>query len=370
MTTLGDKVSDGITEINKVLDSALSLAQSKKEFIGKQVINTFLLLIILLVFGCLDFATLKFHFEYLATVSYWTTVGSKVIAGVCAYNIGINLIWETELKKDAILKAAIELYNKLILYKQIDFEYFVEHIFNIELKKRAYKNLINKKIHILNLFSRPKDRLLYSSVIPENTENYEQECALLEAKKKKNFYCRKRQELEDLKKDEYINKNIDNIKVRYTAVDPSVFDLEIDGSAKSEGVKVKGNITVGKVKSSANVVLGMLGFSMFLTSISLDVNQEQFSDQMVAFWHYALKCAADVGVVLWQLIRGMLATRKIISNEITMVYVGRNKVLKSYIDWRLTTNQPTSKVDEEIQRTNEADVVEITQEEFDKLKAS
>lgn len=359
---------DIVDKTNKVLDDALSLAQSKKEFISKQIINSFLLFIILLVFGCLDFATLKFHFEYLSTVGYWSTVGSKLIAGICAYNIGINFIWEAEIKKDIILKQAIELYNQLIIYKQIDFEYFVEHIFNPQLKRKAYINLINKKIHWLNKFSRPKDRLLYSSIIPEGAENYEEECLVLEAKKAKNRYCRKRQELEQLKSDDYINKNLDSIIVKYTAVDPSVFDLEIDGSTKREEVKVKGNVPVGKAKASANVAFGILGFSMFITSISLDVNQEQFSDQMVAFWHYALKCASDVGLVLWQLIRGMLATRKIISNEITSAYVGRNKVLKNYIDWRLSTNQPTSKVDEEIQKNNKEEILELTEEEYNKIK--
>ena len=80
-----------ISSANDVVDSAISLAATKKEFIGKQILNTILLFIILLVFGCLDFARLTFHFEYIVDPSYWGTVLSKTIAGVCAFNIGINL---------------------------------------------------------------------------------------------------------------------------------------------------------------------------------------------------------------------------------------------------------------------------------------
>ena len=359
--------NERVSEISKAVENAISFAQSKKEWISKQVINSLLLLIILLVFGCLDFATLKFHFEYLATFSYWSTIGAKVVAGVCAYNIGINIMWETEIKKDMILAEAIKLYNKLISYKQLDFEYFVENIFNPALKRKAYINYINKKIHWLNVFSKAKDRLLYNKVIPVGVENYDELVKELEIEKSKNRYCIKRQRLEDLKSEEYIKKNLDNIKIKYRPVDASVFDLEIDGSTQSVGIKVKGSVAMGKARASANVVFGMLGFSMFFTSTSLDMNQEQFVSQVVAFWHYLLKCVTDIGIVLWQLTRGMLSVRGIISRELTQAYVGRNKVLQDYFEWRLTTNQPNSKIqDSKILADDE--FVELTEEEYNKIK--
>ena len=346
-----------ISDANDVVVGAVGLAATKKEFIGKQIINTILLFIILLVFGCLDFAKLSFHFENLLSISYWGTVLSKTIAGVCAFNIGINLMWETELKKDVLLAQNITLYQHLIKYKTDDFEYFITHIFNPTEKTKAYISQINRKIYLLNRFSRGKDRLLYSSDLQER-----------QAEKEKNWYCIKRKELEELKKPDFIKKNLDSLKVKYTMVDATVFELEIDGSAVISGVKTKGNIGAGKVKASSNVIIGMVAFSMFLTAIALELNQEQFANQMVRFWHYLMKCVTDVGIVLWQTYRGMLNSRKIISAELTQPYAGRNKVLKDYYKWRYDEK----KIDEDkylsIVNFQEEVEVELTEEQLKSLK--
>lgn len=346
-----------ISQANDSVESVISLASSKKEYIGKQIINTILLFIILLVFGCLDFAKLTFHFENLLSVSYWGTVFSKTIAGVCAFNIGINLMWEVEIRKNAILKKAIDLYQHMIEFKQDDFEYYVVRIFNPKEKTKAYISQINRQIYRLNRFSRKKDKLLYSSDLPERQHE-----------KETNRYCIKRQELEDLKKEDYIKKNLDSLKVRYYYVDATVFELEIDGSATIHGVKTKGNVNVGKVKASSNVLLGMVGFSMFLTAIGLELNQEQFANQMVRFWHYLMKCVTDVGIVLWQTYRGMLNSRKIISQELTQPFVGRNKVLTEYFKWRLEEGKITEKEYKRITTLPTAVEIEVTQEQFEKMQ--
>ena len=111
----------------------------------------------------------------------------------------------------------------------------------------------------------------------------------------------------------------------------------------------------------------MIGFSMFITSIGLELNAEQFADQMEAFWHYLLKCATDVGIVLWQTMRGMLKTRRIISEELTQPYVGRNKVLTDYLEWRLKTNQPDSLSYKELHKDDDAEVIEISEEKLKEL---
>lgn len=347
-----------ISQANDVLENAISLASSKKEYWAKQIINALLLFIILLVFGCLDFARLKFHFEYLIDPSYWGTVLSKDVAGVCAFNIGINLMWEIEIRKNQILEAAIKLYNHLISFKGDDFEYFVVKVYNPREKRKAYISQINRKIYRLNRFSRARDKLLYSSDLEEN-----------QTKKLTNKYCIKRQELEDLKKEDYINKNLDSLKVKYYMVDPTIFDLEIDGSATIHGVKTRGNVNAGKVKASTSVVLGMIGFSMFITAIGLEISQEQFANQMVRFWHYLLKCITDVGIVLWQTYRGMLTSRKIISQELTQPYVGRNKVLKEYYKWQFESEKIDQKKYDSIINFKEELEVELTTEQLAKINA-
>lgn len=350
---------DGISAVNEVLTGATAIAASKRESIVKQTMNGVLLFIILAIFGCLDFATLTFNVGALSDPSFWGTVGTKTIAGVAAFNIGINLMIDQEIARNAVLRELIVKYNALIKRKQNDFEYFVNRVFNRQEKKKAYISKINKKINILNKLSRRKDRLLYSSDLPENQEA-----------KKKNRYCVIRQELENLKSEEFVEKNLDSLYVRYYEVDPSVFELEIDGSPSIRGVKTKGSLAVGRAKATSSVILGMVCASAFFASFGLTADKEQFDDQMVAFWHYFLKAAEDLFVILWQTFQGMLRTRKIVSQQYTEPYAGRVAVLTAYLEWRLNQGLPDTKSHIEINKMLEEkeDIIEVTPEQLAKMK--
>ena len=347
-------VKETLDKADNVVSGAISIAASKKEFALKQGINIFLLFIVLSVFGCLDFATLQFHLEYITTASYWGTVITKVVAGVCSFNIGINLMMDAEIKKNRILQDLIVQYEKLKAKKQIDFDYFVTRVFNMREKKKAYVANINKKIYRLNRFSRRRDRLLYSSDNPDRAKE-----------KEKNRYCRARAEYEKLKSDEFIEKNLDSLYVRYYEVDPAIFELEIDGSPSIKGVKTKGNVNLGRAKASSNVVMGMILFSMFVTAFALRIDQQEFASQMEAFWHYFMKAVEDTFVVLWQLMQGMMKTRKIVTQQLTEPYAGRVTVLVAYLEWRLENNIPDKKSYLEMQE----EVIEVTEEQLAKMKS-
>lgn len=350
-----------ISSLGDNISRTSGIVAEKRELLFKQAINTVLLFIILLVFGCLDFMTATFHLEYLIQASFWATVGSKLIAGICAFNIGINFMWDTEIKKDLVLAENKTKYEWLKQFQVDDFEYFVLKVYNPTMKIRAYLSQINYKITWLNRISRRKDRLLYSSDLPEHQEL-----------KKKNKYCIIRQELEDLKNKDFINKNLDSLKVRYIEVDPTIFELEIDGSKPIYGTKTKGSATIGKVKASSSVAVGMLGFAMFTTSLVFEFNSQQFASQMEAFWHYLLKCVEDVGVVLWQLFRGMMKTRKIISSEYTQPYAGRVKVYNEYHKWRLSQGKITKEEYAyimQIKPLKDEEVIEITEEQLKSLNS-
>lgn len=350
---------DGISAVNDVLTGATAIAASKKEIIVKQTMNGVLLFIIFAIFGCLDFATLTFNVDALSDPSFWGTVGTKTIAGVAAFNIGINLMIDQEIARNAVLRELIVKYNVLNAKRQVDFEYFVNRVFNRQEKKKAYISKINKRINVLNKLSRRKDRLLYSSDLPENQEA-----------KKKNRYCVIRKELENLKSEEFVEKNLDSLYVRYYEVDPSVFELEIDGSPSIRGVKTKGSLAVGRAKATSSVILGMVCASAFFAAFGLTADKEQFDDQMVAFWHYFLKAAEDLFVILWQTFQGMLRTRRIVSQQYTEPYAGRVSVLTAYLEWRLNQGLPDTKSHIEINKMLEEkeDIIEVTPEQLAKMK--
>ena len=339
MAKIIDTFNKGVDTGYDVIGKFISYANSSREKITKQIVNSILLVIIFAIFGCFDFLTMSFHIEYLLTTTYWTRVISKSIAGICAYNIGINLSWDREIEKDLILKENAIKYDRLNKLRDTEtFNTYVIEIFNKEEKKKAYISKINRKLYWLDKFSRNKDKLLYS--YRSNDENKMEE---VNKERAKNRYCVKRKELEELKSEKYINENLDSINVRYNFIDPVVFDMELDGKSNYNGVKVKGSVYNGRARATVNVLIGMLGISMFVASIGLDASQEELIDNATAFWHYLLTCAEDVGIIIWQTLRGIFGSRKIISSEITQPLIGRNQVLLSYIQWCCDNNIETSK---------------------------
>lgn len=342
---------------HNVIEESISVITTKKEFILKQAINVVLLFVILLVFGCLDFATLTFDINRITTVSYWTTVFTKLIASVCALNIGINLLLDAEIKKDKILEDAIFIYKKLNKCKFDDFEYYVVKVYNREIKRKCYVAEINKKIYRLNKFSRKRDRLLYSSELPE-----------MQSKKAKNLYCIKRKQLEELKSAEFIEKNIDSLSVRYRDVDPAIFELEIDGSQKIHQSKVRGSVNAGRSKITATTMLSVVLVSMTVTGFSLQADQQEFENNMVEAAHWILKAAEDIGIITWQLFRGIISTRSIVSNELTTPYVNRNKILKGYYKWRAGKGLSVPSCYLELNKEEEEEIIEISVDELNKIK--
>jgi hypothetical protein len=350
-----------------------SLLSTNKEKIRRGIVNSLLIVLVLGVFGCLDFMTWTFDFSRIITSEYWTKITTKLVAAICSFNLGINFNWSYAIERAIELKNNIDLYNILIKQKDdANFDYYVNHIFNKHTKRRAYINKINRKIYFLNRISKDSDQALYSKKIPSSAENYEQLVKELEEQKKTNKYCIRRAELEYLKSDEYIKENIDSLGVSYTRVDPSVFDLDINAKSKENVIKVKGNVGIGRARASSSVALSMVVISMLTTALVLSLNQEQFVDQMQAFWYYLLSCIIDAGLVAWNLFRGTRASASIIDDELTKPYAGRNKVLKGYIEWKETEGkQPSAsflKI-EQLKKEEEGIIeVEMTEEELNKLK--
>lgn len=328
-----DLIGRGLDKTDNAIDTIVSYANTNKEMIRKDIINGLLLLIIFGIFGCFDFVNMSFNFQNILTASYWTRTISKVIAGICAFHIGINFSWDREIEKDMNLKANAEKYNRLILCKeQKSFNNFIINVVNPREKIKAYLSQINLKIYLLDKVAPNKYKLLYSS-----TKESDQ------ALKEKNKYCIRKKELEMLKSDEYIKANIDTLNVKYSYIDPIIFDLEIDGRSTYKGLKVKGNVVVGKAKRTATTVAGMVMFSMFTASLLVNPNSEQFAEQLSSFWYWFVNCCMDVGIIIWKVLQGFASSRKIISSEITMPLATRNQILTEYLEWCVENKIETSK---------------------------
>ena len=72
-----------------------------------------------------------------------------------------------------------------------------------------------------------------------------------------------------------MEKNLDSLYVRYYEVDPSVFELEIDGSPSIRGVKTKGSLGgVGRAKAASSAAFGIIASTAFFTAFGLEADAE------------------------------------------------------------------------------------------------
>ena len=356
MTNITEKYGDAV---NTVTD----LISSKKEFIFKQTINIVLVFVIMFVFGCFDFMHATFHWEYLADQDYWVSVTMKTIGDVCAFNIGINLLIDDAIKRNKVLARLKEIYENLNKYREKDFDGYVDNIYNKEQRIEAYKNQIDFHIRALNKVSRAKDRILYSSDDPNKQEI-----------KKTNKYCIHRARLEELKSDEFIEKNYENLSVYYKNVDPAVFGVELDGSQKIKQNKVTGSIVKGQVKASATTILSVMTVSMFFGSIMLQPDTQELEEGVIAAMNWVLRAVADIGVILWQLFRGTFTAPKIVSSQLTVPCGERVKILKSYFAWRQENGKSVPeyytkliKGEVEFECDKDSTIVEITPDQLKKI---
>lgn len=356
--------------INDITGRFESLFSGNKERIFRIFTNVILTIVVLAIFGCFDFVNMEWDWMRIFTYAFWTKVTSKTVAAICCFNIGINFNWESALAVFYVLKETIETYESLIKDKDDEnFDYYVEQVYNMESKKKAWINKINRAIYHLDRFTRNRDRLLYTSKIPLGVENYEEKNKELENKKATNRYCVKRKELEELKSEKYINDNIGSLSVKYSKVNPSAFDMDIDGKIKDEDNKITGNVTLGKVKATSNIIWGIVLITAITSAIVISINQEQFVNQMQEFWYYLLSAAVDIGVVAWNLFRGTMACKPIIEEQIHKPYVNRNKVLKGFISWKIVNNIKTSDSFLYIQKlTQKEEIIEISKEELAKIQ--
>jgi hypothetical protein len=261
--------------------------------------------------------TLEFHFERLFEVEFYGLLVTKFIILICAKNIGMNLAEPIVRVKNKSLNENIYIYSKLNELRKNDFSEYVNNVYNPTIKREAWVNKITKKIYWLNKRSKTKDKMLYDS-----TE---------EEKKVNNKYCKKRNQLEYLRSDEYIDKNIAFLDVKFQYADPSVFDLSIDAKPKARNHSIVAKKESAKINAVLTGTIWMAITLSFWQVFTMNTDQEQFENQMVAFWNAVLDFMVNVGFVCSQLFAGVRAIYRIVDNNENRAYRNRNEILKAYL---------------------------------------
>lgn len=287
------------------------MINNKDKFI-KNIVISALTLIILIVEGCFNFATLDWNFTTLGKVDFWIGIVTKLLLLLLVRMLALMIFQDIARNKNQNLLTEINLNNKLMKMKDADFPIWVENDLNLKIKIEAWKLSVNKKLNKLEKRAKEADRMFYYSK------------KLTVEEKQENKYCRlKMMYLEQLT-DEYINENIDMLMVKYNHVDSAVFDLPVNLATSDNKYQL-----TAKTRSAIIFTLGTSSIWLLLTTIIRNAMEFQKND--AAILAILISLALDLIFLLMQFFSGMMDAFKIIDTQEVLPYVNRNRILREYL---------------------------------------
>ena len=89
-------------------------------------------------------------------------------------------------------------------------------------------------------------------------------------------------------------------------------------------------------------------------------------DQVVGAMNWAIRVFGDVGIILWQMFRGVIYSKKIVSTQLTIPCSERVKILKEYYAWREEQGKDVPQCYKSL--LQEANIVQISRKDLDKIR--
>lgn len=280
----------------------------------KNTLSTILLILIFAVEGCFNFLTFEFNISLLFTIGFWVKIGVKILllnlVKIWVMSIFINVARTKN--KDLLYNKSVN--ERLLQSKDNDFPYWVENIENKDIRIAFYKTLINKKLFKLEKRASVKDRMLYYSD--------------KETLKEVNKYCVKKQQLEYLLSDKYIEENVNYLNFsKCPKIDAAIFDCPVT----NENINIKYQFSA-KTKSAifASLLVASCMFFLIQTiwnSVELFRNDESLLVVVASL-------IMDAVFLLWQGLTGINTAFNIVESQEVLPYVNRNRVLEKYLYYK------------------------------------
>ena len=308
------------------------------------------------VLGCFEWidGAVDINWNVFRSLSFWGVVALKSVGTILAYNVALNWFMPLAERFNHLLKRDVIAYDGLNSIKEEkSFDEYVYLKLNREEKMRAWTSKINRKMHRESTFARLKSKTLWG--LPESKLS-----AKDKERKAKNRYCRKMALLTTLKSREWMEANIDAVRVwGYRPIEPSVFNLSIDGKESGTRYKVMSHIGTAKAMSTSTIVLSTVMFTVFMSIWIIDkAKLKELYENSKALMIAVL--AANVGFILSRMVKGAMNSRKIVENEIHRPYCDRIRILDGYfsseyrpsgLDYREAKAQIYRKANSEVRLT-------------------
>lgn len=267
--------------------------------------TAFLLLIII---GVFQFVSLGCDFSKLIEANFYLTLGYRFLILFLAYYIANNLVYDKCLNSEQIKEAFFK-FKELNKLKDSNFAEFLDG-YNKKLKKEAWRNKVNLDIlkienKILRSISKKKSEKLYKKI----------------AEKKK------------LLTDEYINENIDFLKVKhYQVLESDFIASEIIDSSNKYKTRTDYNRLV--FKSVIKKLLPFLCISLVL-GVSITNSLEKPALEVI------INLISDLIIICLRLIQGFYDAQSIVDSAYLVPYSNKINILREYIEWN--AGNPESK---------------------------
>lgn len=257
------------------------------------------------------FVTADFDISILATPDFWWQVIGANIANLLLLNSTAKLDIDKANDKDAEVLERKETIKETVRSSvENDFDDFLSEE-NKNRKIVAWKDLINNKISKLDKRVRSKDIEIFSNGTEEQ--------------KKKNRYCRKRKALQEKLTDDFIDKNIVYLRVKYIKLKR----YEITNGCKQEhnNYELTTNISKRILKDTYSKYLFSLGITVFASTFSNLILKDFTVATLIVF-------AVKLISLFMSIFNGKDYAKEFVSTTLIGDLQFRRDVLLKYLTWK------------------------------------
>lgn len=293
----------------------------------------YLLLVgIFFILGAFDVFVLKRSDRFL-TAEYWYHSACRISAFILAAILGVRIGYPKAKALCEDLADALRKNKKLVLLKQLDGQRFSKFICetNIEVKKNAWKAHVRKKLKKLERFV-PNFFPIYYQDEKRDDEVFTQfsprRAKWLKSRAQK--YCFKREKLEALITDEYIDKNIRTLNIRYPRIKETDFNQIIGHDIGYKTYKTIANVKGNSARAIGSSILFTIVLTLLLGSVKLSFDEEMFADRLVTIFSVIINTLLDIGLTIWRFLNGYLDCPRIVREEDLRACIDRNELLVLY----------------------------------------
>lgn len=295
---MDDKLTQAIDTINRAQEKAITTV---KKYSTPKTIASIIEVIIssLCIFG-VQLIVIGFDFSVLKTPAFWVKCLFLTLGIYMLYRGVINARYQKTATRENVVKVRNK-YNKLNESKKLDLKEYLTEV-NLASKVETYVASINKKIFRL-------ENKLFKVVKGQRIEKLNQ----------------KIDSLKSLITKEYINENIDKIKIKYFKIYFSDFNDENIATSKI------GETRISYDKAFNKASINKIWMYLVITAILGVTTRDAVDNGALSI---AMSFAMTSLMIITRVATALIEADKIYDRTITQSLINRTIVLEQYLEWQ------------------------------------